>query len=484
MIQLSNLLSMNPETPAKTVGAGAADSGFANVLSGELETDPAAGGKTLPGALPVRGKTLPVAFSVANSPEAAGEPPVDAEATVNPDEAAGKAAPIGPIVIPSIRLAAASQQPLMADQADGEPKNEAPRAETLPLAAAKAIAVELKARVRPERPVMDESAEKPVDAEASDAEGAEVHAGADADALTLLPVIVAEVPVELPATLPAAEPVRPETDRGNARMQAPVQTVMSDQTAEARETMSAKDGARQGTERDSSAQGEGTRGQRGAPELRFELSRAGSDSRVDRAASASVNQLRMPLAAASQIVLPEAATISGQVADASGLPGATNTASASFASQQGMRPHDFATLVDRLVEARETARGGAVNVAVMHAEFGEVSLRFRQDAGGLSVSMSNSDPEFARAISAASQADGSQMGDNSGQGGRRDDGTQSGSTFSRAGTGGDWGQSSADANLNGGDRQNMRDDAGDDRIDGQMRVTADEDRSGRDGIYA
>lgn len=75
--------------------------------------------------------------------------------------------------------------------------------------------------------------------------------------------------------------------------------------------------------------------------------------------------------------------------------------------------HDFAELVDRLVEAREAASPDTVRAAISHSEFGQVSLRFDQDANGLSVSMTSADPDFAGAVQASAasaqaqtQADG------------------------------------------------------------------------------
>lgn len=65
------------------------------------------------------------------------------------------------------------------------------------------------------------------------------------------------------------------------------------------------------------------------------------------------------------------------------------------------RPHDFTALVDRLVAAREAMQPQSVTMAVRHAEFGAVQLRFQQDANGLSVAMASTDPDFARAVSAA-----------------------------------------------------------------------------------
>lgn len=90
-----------------------------------------------------------------------------------------------------------------------------------------------------------------------------------------------------------------------------------------------------------------------------------------------------------------------------------------------LRPHDFTALIDRLVEARDAAKPHAATMALMHAEFGEVSLRFSQQDGALSVTMSSQDPEFKQAVNAAmpaerSQNDGSGQPNNN-QGNRRDD---------------------------------------------------------------
>lgn len=69
------------------------------------------------------------------------------------------------------------------------------------------------------------------------------------------------------------------------------------------------------------------------------------------------------------------------------------------------QPHDFAALVDRLVEARTFAQAGqtvqVVQTAIAHAEFGSVSLRFDTGGEGLSVGLSSPDPEFNRAVLAA-----------------------------------------------------------------------------------
>lgn len=78
-------------------------------------------------------------------------------------------------------------------------------------------------------------------------------------------------------------------------------------------------------------------------------------------------------------------------------------------AQQG---HDFAALVDRLVEARDAASPQTVSAAIRHAEFGQVSLRFDQGDNGLSVAMTSADPDFARAVQAAAPAGQTATSDN------------------------------------------------------------------------
>ncbi len=76
--------------------------------------------------------------------------------------------------------------------------------------------------------------------------------------------------------------------------------------------------------------------------------------------------------------------------------------------------HDFAALVDRLVEAREAGlpvQGPlAVAAALSHGEFGKVTLRFEQDGGNLSVAMASADPDFLPAVQAAAASAQSSAG--------------------------------------------------------------------------
>ena len=66
--------------------------------------------------------------------------------------------------------------------------------------------------------------------------------------------------------------------------------------------------------------------------------------------------------------------------------------------------HDFAAVIDRLIEARDLAGAQPVAMTLRHADFGAVSLDFRPADDGLTVTMASPDPDFARAVSAAAAA--------------------------------------------------------------------------------
>jgi hypothetical protein len=63
----------------------------------------------------------------------------------------------------------------------------------------------------------------------------------------------------------------------------------------------------------------------------------------------------------------------------------------------------------------------AVSATISHGEFGQVSLRFDQDAGGLSVAMSSADPDFARAVQASAASAQSQTASDNGSNPPRQD---------------------------------------------------------------
>jgi hypothetical protein len=114
-------------------------------------------------------------------------------------------------------------------------------------------------------------------------------------------------------------------------------------------------------------------------------------------------------------------------AEVSATPAATFqpvvTAPQSMSAPAAAQPHarhDFAALVDRLVEARDTAltvqTPQSVAAAIRHSDFGDVSIRFEHRGDALAVSLSNADPDFTRAVQAATPAaQTNTAGDNSAQ---------------------------------------------------------------------
>jgi hypothetical protein len=88
------------------------------------------------------------------------------------------------------------------------------------------------------------------------------------------------------------------------------------------------------------------------------------------------------------------------IAPAQALPAAGAPAAPAPAA-----PHDFAALVDRLIEARDAAMASqspqVVHSTLRHADFGQVSIRFETAGDGLSASLSSPDPDFARAVQAS-----------------------------------------------------------------------------------
>ncbi len=84
------------------------------------------------------------------------------------------------------------------------------------------------------------------------------------------------------------------------------------------------------------------------------------------------------------------------------IDSAVVTSAASTPAAQA--PHDFTSLVDRLVEAREAAQPNVIRTSLAHAEFGTVSLQFRQDLTHMNVTVAGADPGLATAVQAAAAA--------------------------------------------------------------------------------
>jgi len=73
------------------------------------------------------------------------------------------------------------------------------------------------------------------------------------------------------------------------------------------------------------------------------------------------------------------------------------------------QPRDFNALIDRLAASRDAAApagGGTVRIALPHADFGAVAVRFERNGGNLSIDVSSADPAFAPAVRAALASDG------------------------------------------------------------------------------
>ena len=73
--------------------------------------------------------------------------------------------------------------------------------------------------------------------------------------------------------------------------------------------------------------------------------------------------------------------------------------------------HDFAAMIDRLIEARDMAGAQPIAMTLRHEDFGAVSLNFRTADDGLTVTMASPDPEFARAVGAAAASGAMSQGD-------------------------------------------------------------------------
>ncbi len=89
----------------------------------------------------------------------------------------------------------------------------------------------------------------------------------------------------------------------------------------------------------------------------------------------------------------------------SGQAAAPNGLASDLPAQQ---PRDFNALIDRLAASRDAAApagGGTVRIALPHAEFGAVAIRFDHSGGNLSIGVSSADPTFAPAVRAALAGD-------------------------------------------------------------------------------
>jgi len=125
-------------------------------------------------------------------------------------------------------------------------------------------------------------------------------------------------------------------------------------------------------------------------------------ARAESAPAASEAAPRLPA------VSPEPAAIVPQTAPANADLTAQPDAPAGTAEAALRRPADLAAVVDAIARARAEARPDTVAMTVRHVDFGPVSLRFEHHRGELTVAMTSPDPDFARAVSAATSAEATQ----------------------------------------------------------------------------
>jgi hypothetical protein len=149
-----------------------------------------------------------------------------------------------------------------------------------------------------------------------------------------------------------------------------------------------------------------------------------------------------------------------------------------------MPRHDFAALVERLVEARHASTTQSTHASVTHSEFGQVSLNFQQDGKDLSVSMSSADPDFALAVQAAMPAERQNFNADSNQRGQsqqsQSQATGSSSHSSHEASGERGGDATGQP---GGNRQGRNPRGGNDSSNPSQRWTGEQPQS-RGGVFA
>lgn len=363
MIQFSSLSGSSPANPAKAALPGAADGAFAGMLNGEIGQEPANGGNILPDSgkdLPVPGKKAVSASGKTAKADASASPTAMEDAAANPDA-----------------LPFDEQGSLPGCDSDAGP--------------AQAVIAPAPFFLDPMIPfAASPAAPIPAEAATDGQDGAQPSARAVPQPQRTKPDF---------AALAAKHAAQAET-QGGAKQ--PALPAMIDLPQELAEQAAAPKLA-------SVARGAASR------EFRIEL---GAETRSIVAAKLGEPQMADKPSASLPFTLTAAAPV-----DATANP-AQSVARIAAETGGAIRPHDFTALVDRLIEARDAARPHAATMAVMHAEFGEVSLRFSHTDGALSVAISNQDPEFNRAVSAAMPAERAQGDTNAqtnGNQGRRED---------------------------------------------------------------
>ncbi|OYW44813.1 MAG: hypothetical protein B7Z08_02125 [Sphingomonadales bacterium 32-68-7] len=457
MIQVSTHTAATLDLPGKTAGPAAIEGLFASLLGAETGEPAEAGGKILPDTgkvlpegLPaeVPGMPLALAMSLVTPLTIEPEPAVPtapAASTLN----AGAPALAAPVAAKIVDLAEpvtgelvepVSVEPVevtAAEIADTAPRGGDMAEQPLVLALLPQVLQPAVAPSEVEVAAADPF-RAPVQDRAVPAERQPAPQGTPATAVPERPPVVALPMGALAAQTPAAKAAEPATERAPGAAREPAQATTGTTTA--------------------------------PPVLELKLALS-----ADRQPAGN-GDLSAPRAAAPVHVLPgfEAPAVAAVATDA---PAVVAPGRADFAPA-AIQPHDLATLVDRLIEARENARPAA-SATLMHADFGEVSLKFGHDNGNLTVALANSDPGFVRAVNAAVAAEGGSTGQEAAFQGERRDGGQSAST-----------RTAADSQGSSNERGSGRDarDGRSDRSDPQPRANGQaHDRAGRKslgGIFA
>lgn len=169
--------------------------------------------------------------------------------------------------------------------------------------------------------------------------------------------------------------------------------------------------------------------------------------------------------------LPQAAQPAPALADAAPVPSAQPVPAVSAPAAMPT-PADINAALDRLVAAREALMPAEAALAIDHADFGEVSIRFEQRADGrLSAELRAADPELQRAVTAAVGADrGLSMG-------AEGDGSRSMNLANQRG-------STAGGDAASGERSQPGQERDMNQRRGNARPTAHEGNEPRPGVFA
>lgn len=450
MVDIAAQLSLTPSgpaiDPAAILGADTADTqAFGNILAGQLGVNADTGAPAAPlpplpfpaGDRQPGGKVLPGVVQILPDAAVVGVEAPAAQALPSLSLVAGQT--VSAALTERLAASVPQNSEGVTAEGDGAAAAQVKHAEGSPV---HALIKKLAAALKGEQPKADEESEgADQDAAGSDAETASPDAsGARAAplALSILPTTASATAVRVRATnaapgfgLPltasstavAATAKKVQADAAQLAAQpvpaeaqsVPVLTVAAEQDAAAAPAVTLLTSPAASVGRTvaarikvETAQPQGS--QRPAADRTTSAALAAPAAPVDATAAVAAPAVRSIIAdraAQAEHAKPEfaAAPAVSVVADAPAPAGVAPVTAASTAPIVEMPRQDFAALVERLVEARNASATQSTHASVNHAEFGQVSLHFKQDGGDLTVGMSSADPEFTVAVQAAMPAD-------------------------------------------------------------------------------